>query len=222
GLAGPHVAPAATPPAAEEVLAAFVPKITDFGLAKCLDEEQDRTRTGDVLGTPSYMAPEQAQGKKDVGPAADVYPLGAILSEMPPGAPPFEGQSAWETVGLVLAAEPEPPSRRNPALPPDLETICLKCLRKEPARRYATALALAEDLARFLAGEPIEARPVGRLERGVKWVRRHPALAALLAVSSVSLLALLAGGWVTAVKEARSNRELQAAHQDLLEVNRAN
>jgi serine/threonine-protein kinase len=96
-------------------LADLTPKIADFGLAKRLDEEQDRTRTGDVLGTPSYMAPEQAQGRKDVGPAADIYALGAILYELLAGAPPFEGASAWETVGLVLAAEPDPPSRRSPA-----------------------------------------------------------------------------------------------------------
>src|SRR5262245_19703159 len=115
-----------------------VPKITDFGLAKCLDEEQARTRTGDVLGTPSYMAAGKA---REVGPAADIYALGAILYETLTGAPPFEGGSAWETVGLVLSAEPEPPSRLNARVPRDLETICLKCLRKEPAKRYTSALA---------------------------------------------------------------------------------
>src|SRR5262249_40898275 len=114
-------------------------KITDFGLAKRLDEEQARTRTGDVLGTPSYMAPEQAAGRtREIGPGADISALGAILYEMLTGTPPFEGGSAWETVGLVLTAEPEPPSRRNPRVPRDLETICLKCLRKAPAKRYAT------------------------------------------------------------------------------------
>src|SRR5262249_32509511 len=169
------------------------PKITDFGLAKRLDEEQARTPTGDILGTPSYMAPEQAAGKtREIGPAADIYALGAVLYEMLTGRPPFEGGSAWETVGLVLSAEPEPPSRRNRRVPRDLETICLKCLRKEPAKRYASALALAEDLRRFRGGEPIEARPVGPLERGVMWARRRPALAALLATCAASLLALLA------------------------------
>src|SRR5262249_26763658 len=153
----------------------------------------------------------QAVGKsKAIGPAADVYSLGAILYEMLTGVPPFEGPSAWETVNLVLSAEPEPPSRRNSGVARDLETICLKCLRKEPAKRYASALARAEALRRFRGGEPIEARPVGRLERGVKWVRRRPGLAALLAVSAGLLLALLAGGWATALKESRNNRALQA------------
>jgi WD40 repeat protein/predicted Ser/Thr protein kinase len=191
------------------------PKIADFGLAKRLDAAEGHTRTGDVLGTPSYMAPEQAAGKKDVGPAADVHALGAILYEMLTGVPPFQGSSAWDTVGLVLWAEPEPPSRRNAKVPRDLETICLKCLRKEPAKRYASALALAEDLRLFQNGEPIRARPVGRLERGAKWVRRRPALAALLAVSALSLLVLLGGGWVAALQEARSIRALKKAQNDL-------
>src|SRR5262249_28266238 len=152
-------------------------------------------------GTPGYMAPEQAAGKNaQVGPATDVYALGAILYELLSGRPPFEGPNAWETVHLVLSAEPAPPSRRNPRVPADLEPICLKCLEKEPARRYASARALSDDLRRFRGGEPIQARPVGRLERAGKWVRRRPAVAALLAVSAASLLALLAGGWVAAAK----------------------
>src|SRR5262249_21652774 len=173
------------------------PKIADFGLAKRLDSEQAYTRTGDVLGTPSYMAPEQAAGKgKEIGPATDIYSLGAILYEMLTGAPPFEGHSAWETVGLVLSAAPVPPSRRTPLVPRDLETICLKCLEKEPHRRYATGLVLAEDLRRFRSGEPIHARPVGRLERGVEGARRRAALAGLLALSPALLLVLLAAGLV--------------------------
>jgi eukaryotic-like serine/threonine-protein kinase len=197
------------------------PKITDFGLAKKLGEA-GRTVTGAILGTPSYMAPEQAAGKgKEVGPAADVYSLGAILYQTLTGAPPFEGQSAWETVHLVLTAEPEPPSRRNPRVARDLETICLRCLDKDQAKRYPSALALADDLRRFQSGQPIQARPVGWPERVVKWGRRHPTLAALLALSSALLLALLAGGWATAIKESRSKQALQAAHQDLQEVNRA-
>ncbi|HEY7426921.1 MAG TPA: protein kinase, partial [Gemmataceae bacterium] len=204
-------------------LNAWGPKITDFGLAKRLDDEQARTRTGDVVGTPSYMAPEQADGKLGkVGPATDLYSLGAILYEMLAGAPPFESLSAWETIGLVISAEPEPPSRRKPGVPRDLETICLKCLQKQPPRRYASALALADDLRRFLAGEPIKARPVGRLERGVKWVRRRPALAAMLAVSAAALLALLVGGWVAALNQSRSNLALRMAHRDLEKADQAN
>src|SRR5262245_61931219 len=199
-----------------------IPKITDFGIAKRLDAE-GQTLTGDIVGTPSYMAPEQAAGRSAaIGPATDVYSLGAILYEMLAGTPPFEGLSPWETINLVTSAEPEPPSRRKPGVPRDLETICLKCLEKQPHRRYPSAAALADDLHRFLAGEPIRARPVGRLERGVKWVRRRPALAALLAVSASALLALLVGGWVAALAQSRSNRALQTAHSDLAEADRAN
>src|SRR5262249_11957562 len=161
-----------------------------------LDDEQTRTRTGDVVGTPSYMAPEQADGKfGKVGPATDIYSLGAILYEMLAGGPPFDALSTSGTIGPVVFPPPEPPPRRPPGVPRDLETICLKCMEKHPQRPYASALALADDLRRFQVGEPIEARPVGRLERGVKWVRRRPALAAMLAVSAAALLALLVGGW---------------------------
>src|SRR5262249_53553955 len=152
----------------------------------------------------------------------DVYSLGAILYEALTGAPPFEGQNAWETLHLVLTAEPEPPSRRNPRVPRDLETICLRCLDKDQPKRYPSALALADDLRRFQSGQPIRARPVGWPERVLTWGRRHPALAALLALSSALLLALLAGGWATAIKQSRSNRALQAAHEDLQEADRAN
>lgn len=193
-----------------------VAKITDFGLAKRLDDDGPHTRTGDVLGTPSYMAPEQAAGKsKEVGPATDIYALGAILYEMLTGRPPFEGTSTWDTVSLVLTAEPEPPAHRQPDVPRDLETICLKCLQKDPAKRYTDAHALAEDLCRFQNGEPIKARPVGRLERSIKWARRRPAVAALLATSGALLLALLIGGWATAVSLSERNRSL-------LEVNEIN
>src|SRR5262249_26423868 len=181
------------------------------------------TGTGDVMGTPNYMAREQAAGLSGkAGPATDIYALGTILYEMLAGAPPFEGHNAWATIGLVMSAEPEPPSRRQPGVPRDLETICLKCLEKQPHRRYASALALADDLRRFRAGEPIEARPVARLQRGVNWVRRRPALAALLAVSASALLALLVGGWVAALAQSRSNQALRIAHSDLAEADRAN
>jgi formylglycine-generating enzyme required for sulfatase activity len=160
-----------------------LPKITDFGLAKRIDAEaRDVSQTGAIMGTASYMAPEQAAGKvRDTGPAADVYALGALLYECLTGRPPFEGPQHVVLVN-VLNDEPVPPSRLAAKVPADLETICLKCLSKEPARRYASAEELANDLRRYQAGEPIRARPVGAMERAVKWVRRHAAVSALAAV----------------------------------------
>jgi tetratricopeptide (TPR) repeat protein len=164
-------------------------KVTDFGLARRLEGAGVPTESGVPLGTPSYMAPEQAAGRgKEAGPAADVYALGAILYELLTGRPPFKGPSSLETIRQVLDDEPLPPRRLQPKLPRDLETICLKCLEKEPARRYATAHELAEDLRRFLAGEPIRARPAAWWERGVKWAVRRPAAATALALGVVLLL----------------------------------
>jgi tetratricopeptide (TPR) repeat protein len=170
------------------------PKIADFGLAKRLDGAPALTSTGVVLGTPCYMAPEQAAGKKEVGPAADVYALGAILYELLTGRPPFTGTTPLDTLVLVASTEPVPPSRLRPRVPRDLETVCLKCLQKDPARRYARAQDLADDLGRYLKGEPIRARPVPAWERALKWARRRPAAAALLAVSGLAALALLLMG----------------------------
>ena len=194
---------------AKAQVAEWGPKITDFGLAKRL-EEDGRTQTGAILGTPNYMAPEQAEGRvRDIGPATDVYALGAILYELLTGRPPFGGDTVLQTLELVRTQEPKPPSRLGRAVPRDLETICLKCLHKAPARRYPTAQALAEDLRRFLAGEPITARPVGAPERAVKWVRRRPALAGLLAVSAAAALALLAlGAWSDVRQRAAAERAL--------------
>jgi WD40 repeat protein/serine/threonine protein kinase len=170
---------------------AFVPKISDFGLAKFLDRvSSDVTQTGQILGTPCYMAPEQAQGQVHlVGPLADVYALGAILYETLTGRPPFKGVNANDTLVLVVHDEPVPPRRLQPALSADLETICLKCLHKDPRRRYASARELAEDLRRFLEHKPIHARPISTSERVLKWIRRNPAIAALSLLSGLIALA---------------------------------
>ncbi len=163
-------------------LADYTPKITDFGLAKSMDAAPELSRTGDVMGTPSYMAPEQAAGRiRDIGPAADVYALAAMLYDLLTGRPPFKGASLLDTLEQVRSQEPVPPRRLQPNLPHDLEIICLKGLRKEPRQRYGSARKLADDLRRFLNNQPILARPVPAWERAWKWARREPAKAAAVA-----------------------------------------
>jgi WD40 repeat protein len=167
------------------------PKITDFGLAKRIEVGSGLTTSGAVMGTPSYMAPEQAAGKSsEVGPLADVYALGAILYECLTGRPPFKGATLLETLEQVCHRDPVPPLQLQPKVPRDLETICLKCLHKEPGKRYGSAADLADDLRRFLDGESIHARPAGRTERAVKWARRHPGLSVSLAAVVVVVLGL--------------------------------
>jgi WD40 repeat protein len=197
-----------------------VPKITDFGLAKQLGGGPGQTRSGALLGTPPYMAPEQAEGgTRQIGPATDVYGLGAILYELLTGRPPFRGATALETLEQVRSAEPVSPGRLVPKLPRDLETICLKCLQKEPRQRYPSAGALAEDLGRFLAGQPIQARPIRAWERGVKWARRRPAIAGLLAsVVLVGALGFAGVAWQWRAAEA-ARREV-AEKADTLEIQR--
>src|SRR5262249_21552924 len=170
------------------------PHLTDFGLARLVETESTMTRTLEVLGTPSYMAPEQAMGKNaEVSSATDVYGLGAVFYQLLTGQPPFAGGATYETIKLLLDTEPKQPRLINPKIDRDLTTICLKCLEKDPKRRYSSALALAEDLERWLRHEPIQARHNGVFTRGRKWVQRNPS-SALLAACLVTLAA--GAGWI--------------------------
>lgn len=186
------------------------PKIADFGLAKLLGNDSGLTRTESILGSPNYMAPEQV-GKQanEIGPTADVYSLGSILYELLTGRPPFRASSALETLELAKTREPQPPSRIQPGVPIDLETICLKCLEKLPARRYATAETLAEDLQRFRADEPILARRCSTRARVVRWARKNPAVAGMASVTFVLLLVTLTVfAWEWRQAEASLTREI--------------
>jgi tRNA A-37 threonylcarbamoyl transferase component Bud32 len=194
------------------------PKITDFGLAVYLDEGAERTRTGEILGTPNYMAPEQAQGRRrDVGPATDIHALGGLLYELLTGRPPFAAATGLETLVQVSFEEPLPPRRLQPAVPRDLETICLN---KLPQRRYASAGDLAEDLLRFRLGDPIRARPVTAAERAVKWARRRPVVASLAAgLVAVTLLAFVSVS--LALVQARTAKDEEARQRQEAEAARA-
>jgi WD40 repeat protein len=196
---------------------AGAPKITDFGLARHIKLESGLTTAGSILGTPNYMAPEQAEGRlKDIGPHTDTYALGAVLYEMLTGRPPFQGPTVLDTLVKVRQQDPVPPHRllgsNRRACPADLETICLKCLEKDPQRRYASAGALADDLARYLAGEPVVARPVGPAGRAWRWARRNPVVAGLTGVVALLLVLIAAASSLTALylhatlQESEANR----------------
>jgi WD40 repeat protein len=190
------------------------PKLCDFGVAKLMAGSDLRTVSGLLVGTAEYMAPEQAVADGGVGPATDVYALGAVLYAMLTGHPPFRGATTFQTLSQVQEQEPVPPTYSQPAVPRDLETICLRCLEKEPRRRYPSAAALAEDLRRFLAGEPIGARRVGLPERAWKWARRRPAVASLSAavvLVTAAALGLVTWQWRRAEGEAVQARRAEAA-----------
>jgi tetratricopeptide (TPR) repeat protein/tRNA A-37 threonylcarbamoyl transferase component Bud32 len=188
------------------------PRITDFGLAKQLENESGLTASGAILGTPSYMPPEQAEGRNErVGPASDIYSIGAMLYELVTGQPPFRGESPVETLHRVLNSEPARPSLLNPSVDRDVETICLKCLQKDPGRRYASGQALADDLGRYLRGEPILARPVGNVERAWRWCRRNSRVATLAAFVFLLLGMVAAGslGGYLKIRNEQASTEFQ-------------
>lgn len=200
------------------------PRVTDFGLAKQLTGGSDLTVSGQVLGSPNFMAPEQARGRhREVGPASDVYSLGALLYHLLTGRPPFQAATLTEVLRQVTTTDPAPPRLLNAAIPRELETICLKCLAKDIPRRYPTAQGLADELDRFLRGEPIFARPVGAVGKTVKWCRRNPRLAGAMGVTLLSLLAGFLGvGWQWQRAEAGALLQRRHAYAaDMKEVQRA-
>jgi serine/threonine protein kinase/WD40 repeat protein len=194
------------------------PHITDFGVAKRVEGGSDLTRSGAIVGTPSYMAPEQARAEKGLSTGVDVYSLGAVLFELLTGRPPFKGDSPLNTLRQVLDCEPPRPRQIQPRLNRDLETICLKCLEKEAPQRYGSAEAFAEDLERWLAEEPIRARPSKPWERALKWARRRPAVAALMTVSSLGAILMIA---LLVVSYIVVSREKQKADDALERERRA-
>ena len=191
------------------------PRITDFGLAKQTERDGQLTGAGQILGTPSYMPPEQAAGRLDeIGPLSDVYSIGAILYCLLTGRPPFQAPNIVDTLRQTLEREPVAPRQLDPHIPRDLETICLKCLRKERQRRYPSAEALAEDVGRFLAGEPIRARRVGRAERTIKWMRRRPLMAAMSAAVMLLVVTVVAGSIVAAIRIDAERRGAELARDE--------
>ncbi|HEV3417206.1 MAG TPA: serine/threonine-protein kinase, partial [Pirellulales bacterium] len=197
------------------------PHVTDFGLAKRLDEESGLTQAGAIVGTPSYMAPEQAQAATDLSTAVDVYGLGAVLYELLTGRPPFKCETAMETMMKARSQSPPTPRMLAADVEPDLETICLKCMEKEPQARYGSADALADDLDRWLDGRPIHARKITSRERLVKWARRQPLMAGAAATIAVAILALLVLGgflWQNAEQRATAVKSLSEAKTQLTQI----
>ncbi len=209
------------------------PRVTDFGLAKKVEGDSGLTASGQIMGTPSYMPPEQAGGNRgEVGPAADVYALGATLYALVTGRPPFQAATAMDTLLQVIGEEPVPPRRLNAMIPRDLETICLKCLEKEPGNRYASAAAMREDLRCYLVGESISARPVGQAERAWRWCRRNPVMTGLAAGIALALVLGTVVATYFAVRRPKGNNwhsrmhekrgaNLQLAEQEALRANRS-
>lgn len=197
------------------------PRITDFGLAKRLTDDGDLTVSGQVLGSPNFMAPEQAQGLQcDVGPRSDIYSLGALLYHLLTGRPPFQAATLTEVLRQVVASDPAPPRMLNPSLPRDLETICLKCLEKEVSRRYPTARELAHELQRFLDGKPILARPLALPAKAAKWCRRKPQVAAFAAVAFLAMVFGF-GGILSQWRRAEANASATRQHAYVLAMNAA-
>jgi tRNA A-37 threonylcarbamoyl transferase component Bud32 len=211
---GQSVGPGGQAASTLEKVATAVPKLTDFGLART--SESSLSATGEAMGTPSYMPPEQARGHKErIGVRSDVYGLGAVLYCALTGRPPFQSDSVLQTLYQVLHEEPVSPRRLNAAVPSDLETICLKCLEKEPEKRYGSAGEMAEDLGRYLRGEPIKARPMGMVGRTVRWARRQPAQAALVALGIVTLAVGIGSVlWIAQQAEAGRRAALESAHRE--------
>ena len=202
------------------------PKVTDFGLAKKTEADSNLTSTGQILGTPAYMPPEQASGKTDVGPLADVYSIGAILYCLLTGRPPFQAASPMDTLLQVLDREPVAPRVLNKAVPKDLETICLKCLDKRPSKRYVSASGIAQDLQRYVNGEPVLARPTGPIERTWRWCKRNPGLSISSMVAGVLLLSVAIGGPLAAIEQSRlknvaRENESEALQQRILAERKA-
>ena len=192
------------------------PHVSDFGLAKCLDSTDGFTMSGTMLGSPSYMSPEQAAGHANqLTTASDIYSIGALLYQLLTGRPPFEAATPLATLEKVTRQEPRPPRALQPGLDSDIETICLKCLEKEPARRYGSAEALAEDLERWLRREPILARPVSALDRVAKWTQRNPGTAGLVLLSSLAVLALIVGQTIMSLRLSRANTKAQTTNEQL-------